>query len=103
MPRRTLELEHDVAVPIEPSHFRPSRMAAIAGSVDRAAIGVLDPQQEPAAVLAGVEPVEQRGACTADVEEPRGDGANRVTTESVIIGAGHMHERRWCIAGPVHN
>jgi hypothetical protein len=35
--------------------------------------------------------------------KPVGEGAKRVTTESVIYRAGPMLERPWCIAGTVHN
>ena len=44
-------------------------MAAIAASVERCAVGVLDPQQIAAAVMARVQPVEQRGARAADMQE----------------------------------
>jgi hypothetical protein len=52
-------------------------MARVLSSVLRCAVGVFDAQQELAAVLAGVEPVEERGAGAADVQEARGGGAKR--------------------------
>src|SRR5262249_584712 len=47
---------------------------AVENGVDRGlggalAIGVLDPQQHTAAAAAGVEPVEQRGARSPDMEK----------------------------------
>ena len=35
------------------------------------AVGILDPQQEFAAGMAGIQPVEQGGSGTADMQEPR--------------------------------
>jgi hypothetical protein len=35
--------------------------------------------------------------------KPVGEGAKRVTMESVISGAGGRRKWRWCIAGSVHN
>ena len=63
------ELEHGVAVPVEPE---PAH--AVEDRVDRrlgraGAIGILDAQQELAAVMAREQPVEQRGARAADMEE----------------------------------
>ena len=49
-------------------------MASMAAWVERCAVGVLDAQQEPAAVMAGIEPVEQRGAGAADMQIARGRG-----------------------------
>jgi hypothetical protein len=43
------------------------------------AVGVLDAQQELAALTLGVEPVEQRRARAADMRKPVGEGARRVT------------------------
>jgi hypothetical protein len=45
------------------------------------AVGVLDAQQELAAGVAGVEPVEQRRARAADMQEAGGRGGKRVTSE----------------------
>jgi hypothetical protein len=68
------ELVDDLAVPIEPEPFQ-----AIENGRDRRlgrslAVGVLDAQQHLAAVLPGVEPVEQRGAAAPDVEKAGGRG-----------------------------
>ena len=69
-----------VAVPIEtepvhPVEDRVDRFLGRAGPV-----GVLDPQQELAAVAAGEQPVEQGGARAADMKESGREGAKRVTT-----------------------
>ena len=63
-----LELEYRVAVPVEPEplHARQDRVDRGLGGAG--AVGILDPQQELAAVVAGVEQVEQRGARAAEVE-----------------------------------
>jgi len=97
------ELVDDVAVPIE---LQP--LQAVQDGVDRLlgrtlAVGVLDPEQHLAAELFGIEPVEQRGAGTPDMEE-----AGRRGGEAGNDGIGHddarrMCERRWCIAGTEHN
>ncbi len=55
-----------------PSHVIPSRIARTASGVDRSLVGVLDPQDESAAVIAGVEAIEEGGPGAADVEIPRG-------------------------------
>src|SRR5690606_29679526 len=51
-------------------------------------VGVLDAQDERAAGVAGVEPVEQRGAGAADVKEPGGAGGE---TDANV---GHGEKRR---------
>ena len=51
-----------------PSQRSPSKIAAVASGRRAGAVGVLDAQQEGAAGVAGVEPVEQRGARAADVQ-----------------------------------
>ena len=59
------------------------------------AIGVLDPQDEGAAVAAGVEEIEERGAGAADVEvaaRARGEagaGGVEVVTVSILSHGGH--------------
>ena len=69
------ELAHRLAVPVE-----PEPVEAVEDRVDRGlgralAVGVLDAQQERAAEALGVEPVEQRRARAADVQEAgRGGG-----------------------------
>lgn len=69
MARCPLELEHGrfiaaQAEPVQPVEDRGDRFLGRAG-----AIGILDPQQELAAMMAGEQPVEQGGAGTADMEE----------------------------------
>src|SRR5271154_2688708 len=64
-----LELADRVAVPVEAEPFEP-----VENRIDRRlrrpfAVGVLDAQQELAAEALGVEPVEQRRACAADMQE----------------------------------
>jgi hypothetical protein len=68
------ELAHRLAVPVETEPFE-----AVEDGVDgfrggAFAVGVLDAEQELAAGLAGVEPVEQRGARPADMQEAGGRG-----------------------------
>ena len=68
------ELVDDLAVPIE---FEPAQ--AVEDRLDRLrrralAVGVLDAQQELAADVLGVEPVEQRRARPADMQEAGGRG-----------------------------
>ena len=86
VPRPELRLVIFVPVPIEPE---PAH--SVEDRVDRflrgaRPVGVLDPQQELAAVVAGKEPVEQGSARTADMEVAgrRGrkagdDGSRRIT------------------------
>ena len=62
-----LEVGPLVPVEAEPPQGRLDAVRPVlAGSFD---VGVLDPQHERAALVAGVEPVEQGGAGAADVEE----------------------------------
>ncbi len=74
MTRRAGELIDRVAVPIEPepAHAVEDRVDGRGGRA--LAIRVLDAQQHFTAVLARVEPVEQRGARGADVEKTCGGG-----------------------------
>ena len=74
MPRPELRLIIFVPVPIEaePAHAVEDRVDRF---VRRARlVGVLDPQQELAAVVAGEQPVEQRRARAADMQEAGGRG-----------------------------
>ena len=48
------------------------------------AVGVLDPQQEPPAAAAGVEPVEQRRARSADMQKARGRGGEAGPQEAAL-------------------
>ena len=75
------ELADRRAVPVEPEPAQAGvdRLGRLGGRAG--AVGVLDPQQELAAGVPGVEPVEQRGAGAADMEiagrrgrEARDDG-----------------------------
>ena len=64
-----LKLADRLAVPVEPEPFEP-----VENRVDRRlrrafAVGVLDAQQERAAEMLGVEPVEQRRPRAADMQE----------------------------------
>ena len=72
--RRARELVHRLAVPeeLEPAQAVEDRLHRRLGRPR--AVGVLDAQDEPAAVMAGIEPVEQRRAGAADVEESGGRG-----------------------------
>ena len=74
VPLDARELVDGVAVPIEaePGQAVEDRGNRRLGGA--LAVGVLDPQQHLAAVAAGVEPVEQRGAAPADVQEAGGRG-----------------------------
>ena len=70
MPRMSARLVVDLAVPIQ---FQPAQ--AVENGVDGFAgrafgVGVLDPQHEAAAVMAGVQPVEQGRSGAADMQEP---------------------------------
>ena len=71
MPREVRALIHDVLVPAEaePVEALEDRARALVGAAR--AVGVLDAQQELAAVVLGVEPVEERRAGAADVEVSR--------------------------------
>jgi hypothetical protein len=77
-------LEERALVPVE---AEPGEAVEIFGDrcLRRAlAIGVLEAQDEPPAVVACKQPVEQRGARTADVQVAGGTGGKRVRT---CIGA----------------
>ena len=67
-----VELERDLPVPVEPEPAE--RLLDLLGRlVDLArGVGVLDAQPELAALVPGEEPVEERRAHVADVEEPGG-------------------------------
>ncbi len=70
-----VELERDLAVPVEAEPGE--RLLDLRDRVlDLAAhVRVLDAQQELAALVTGVEPVEERGADAPDVEEAGGAGS----------------------------
>ena len=69
MAGREMGLEIGLAVPVEaePAHAVEDRVDRRLGGAGL--VGILDPQQEAAAMVAGVEPVEQGGAGAADMEE----------------------------------
>ena len=60
-------------------------IASTASGVERCAVGVLDAQQEAAAVMPGEQPVEQRGAGAADMEKAGRRGGE--TDDDAHIGA----------------
>ena len=65
----TVELERDRPVPVDPEPAQ-RLLDLLGGGLDLAArVGVLDPQQELAALVPGEQPVEEEGAHAADVEE----------------------------------
>ena len=71
MARRTLELRDRLALPVEaePGQAVEDRLR---GRVGRTlAVCVLDAQQHRAAGVSGIEPVEQRRARAADVQDSR--------------------------------
>jgi hypothetical protein len=65
-------LAHRLAVPAEaePSQAVEDRLRRLRRRAG--AVGVLDPEQEAAAEVAGMQPVEERGPRTADVEKAGG-------------------------------
>ena len=68
--RHAVELEGDLAVPVEPEPAQ--RLLDLLGRLgDLAArVGVLDPQAELTAVMPREEPVEERRADATDVQQP---------------------------------
>jgi hypothetical protein len=90
VPRGAGELVDGVAIPIETEPLHAGE-----NGVDRFLRGalpvrVLDPQQHLAAVMARKQPVEERGARTADVEK-----AGRRRREARDDGFGHLTRRTW--------
>jgi len=72
------ELADRLAVPFEPEPGEPVEDRLDRRFCGAFAVGVLDPEQEFAAQALGVEPVEQRRARAADMEEAgRGGGEAR--------------------------
>src|SRR3546814_1152250 len=65
------ELVDRVAIPVEPEPAQPVEDRVDRGLGGAGAVGILDAQQELAAVVAREQPVEQRGARAADMEETR--------------------------------
>jgi hypothetical protein len=65
----SLRLEHRIAVPVEPEPAQAVDDGVNGGLGGPCAVGVLDAQQEPPAVMAGEQPVEIGGARAANVQE----------------------------------
>src|SRR5437667_9430400 len=67
-------LEHGLLVPVEAQPGEPveDHLRMLVGRAGL--VGVFDAQQELAAFVAGVQPVEKRGASASDVEEAGGGG-----------------------------
>src|SRR5439155_26373045 len=67
-------LEHQLLVPVEaqPGEAVEDHLRVLVGGASL--VGVLDAQQELAALVAGVQPVEQGGAGASDVEVAGGGG-----------------------------
>jgi hypothetical protein len=62
------ELEHGIAIPVDAQPFQ-AREDRVDRRLRRArAVGILDTEQEFAAVMAGIQPVEQRRPCAAEVQ-----------------------------------
>ena len=72
--RRARELVDRVAVPLDAEPGEPVEDGGDRRLGRALAVGVLDPQQHLAAAPAGIEPVEQRGARSADMQEAGGRG-----------------------------
>ncbi len=71
MPVGAGELIDFLAIPIEAEPAHPVQNRRDRRLCRTCAIGILDPQQEPAAMVAREQPVEQRGARAADMQKPR--------------------------------
>ena len=67
--RRARELIGDVAVPLQAEPRQAVEDRGDRGLGGAGAVGVLDAQQELAAVVAREQPVEERGARAADMQE----------------------------------
>ena len=80
MAREIRALVRDVFVPLQAEPLEALEDGARARVGAAALVGVLDAQEELAAVLLDVEPVEERGARAADVEEA---GRRRGEAEAV--------------------
>ncbi len=69
MPLRTGELEHGLAVPIEPQPCHAVEDRGDGGFRRARAVGVFDAEQEFAARVTRIKPIEQRGARAADMQK----------------------------------
>ena len=83
VPREVRALKHDLLVPDEPEPLEPleDRPRAFLGAARL--VGVLDAQEELAAVFLGEEPVEERRSRAADVEVA---GGGRGEAETMAYG-----------------
>jgi len=81
--RIALSLEEGPFIGVEPEPFHAVEDHLHGGGRGALAVGVLDAQDEDAAVTAGVEPAEKRGAHAADVQQ-----AGRARGESRADGHG---------------
>src|SRR5262249_25045173 len=87
MARGTGELVDRLPVPRDAEPGEPLEDRVDCGLGRALAVGVLDPQQHLAATAARVEPVEQRRARSADVEEA-GRGGSKARDDGVWHRAG---------------
>ena len=109
MARGAAELVNDIAIPIEPSHFRPSMMASIPPWWS-AAVGVLD-RSSILPPRPRAEPVEQCGTRPADMQEAgrrRGKSCNdwighRLESAENLGEVTPYWRRAGCIAGTLYN
>ena len=90
------ELIDDLAIPIEIEPGQAIEDGGDRGLGGAGAVGILDAQAELAAVVAGVEIVEQRGAGAADVQEAGGrrretgdDLCGCAVVEGRVLGCHH--------------
>src|SRR3546814_19903482 len=90
------ELVDRVAIPVEPEPAHPVEDRVDRGLGGAGAVGILDAQQELAAVVAREQPVEQRGARAADMEETRRRRREaRDDAGNSQIGRAACRERVW--------
>src|SRR5690606_15330994 len=96
-----MRLEIGLAVPVEaqPVHAVENRVDRLPGGADL--VGILDAQQELAAVVAGEQPVEQSGTSAADMEEAGGRGREAGDDLTGFSGCAHARILQgWDHAGP---
>jgi len=87
--RGTRKLEDDFPVPGKPEPGQSIDNSVYRRRCGSLPVGILDPQEHLAAIPAGVEPVEERGAGPADVQMARRAGwkanANRLGHKGFIV------------------
>ena len=71
MPIGAFELKDGIAVPVDPEPAQPREDRVDRGLSRARPVGILDPQQEFAAMMTRKQPVKQRGARAAQVEDSR--------------------------------